>query len=36
MAPPMPYSLRALRALAAGPLSCATGILAGFDASDRD
>ena len=36
MAPPMPYSLRALRALAAGPLSRATGILAGFNAQDGD
>lgn len=32
----MHHGLRALRALVAGPLSHATGILAGFDASDGD
>ena len=36
MAPLTPHSLRAPRALAAGPLSRATGILAGFDASGGD
>ena len=36
MDPPMPHSLRALRALVTGPLSRATRILAGFDASDGD
>ena len=36
MAPLTHQSLRTLRALVAGPLSCATGILAGFDASDGD
>ena len=32
----MPHSLRAPRALAAGPLSRAAGILAGFNAQDGD
>ena len=36
MAPLTPHSLRAPRALAAGPLSRATGTLAGFNAQDGD